>query len=174
MFEKRPAAFLDLPLELRQIIYGYVLPEDRVVHFPASQQRSEAQTITAICTVVPHLKREVKDVMFKECDVHISVKPDKEMEQRWVMEWERFRRITIQIDHYQDFSKLDEYVGMRQIISQLRSGQPELLPGMTIQYREDSAFYEGDAMWTEAMPHRSVYCWHQKIGDCYVEGYGSY
>jgi hypothetical protein len=77
----RPAGFLDLPLELRQMIYGYILPADRVMNFPASEYRlKEEMTVSTVCAAAPEVKEELEELAFEECSAHIAVTPHKEME----------------------------------------------------------------------------------------------
>ena len=53
------------------------------------------------------------------------------------VEWNRFQRIKINIDHCQDHSRPYRWAGMREIIEWLRHGHPEILLDITIVFQED-------------------------------------
>ena len=163
MSKKQPTGFLDLPLELRQMIYGHILPSDQVINFPASEQRLEEETtVLAVCDAHPQIHEEVDEMIYKECDVHITVTPDKEMRIPLGIEFNRFQRIKIKVDHYGN--DRNGWAGMIQLISRLTHGHPKVLPDITIMFHEDSEDAPfrfcllGDAKWTEELPARTTYC----------------
>jgi hypothetical protein len=147
------------------MIYDYILLTDRVMNFPASQQRlEEEKTVLAVCDICPQIYDEMEELIYKECGANITVTPDKEMGIPLGIEFNRFQWITVKIDHYKDDS--NGWAGMRELVSWLRYGHPEILPDITILFREDnedapfSLCPLPDAKWTEEMPACTTCCWH--------------
>ena len=174
MPKTRPTGFLDKPLELRQIIYGYILPADRTMTFPASEQRwEEEKTVSSVCATTPHIKEELEELAFKECGAHIMVTPHKEIGLPPAMEWNRFKWISIEIDYIPDHSAKLDWAGMREVICRLRYRRPEILPEITIRLREHASAL-GDPKWAQDMPARTTYCWRDpwdsdhEDSDCYT------
>lgn len=156
------------------MIYGYILPADRVMNFPASEKRwEEEKTVSAVCATTPEIKEELEELAFKECGAYITATPHKETGLPPAMEWNRFQWITIEIDHYQDHSGQYRWAGMRQTISSLSYGHAETLPDITIRFHEDeedhesSTVYGGDGRWTEDIPTRNTYRWHGPCDNSY-------
>ncbi len=94
----------------------------------------------------------------------LTVTPDKEMDIPLGLEFDRFRWIDIQIRWYQG-SKLSEDVGMRQLISLLRYGRPQMLPYMTIQFSKERDRSTGWSVWTTLVLPGSTFCWATKNYD---------
>lgn len=64
--------FKDLPLELRQEIYSYSLPEARKTFL--SGRRGE-KNVFVMCAIKPD-SGEAMDVIYSECSVHIIIQPE--------------------------------------------------------------------------------------------------
>jgi hypothetical protein len=54
--------------------------------------------IYACCATHAEIKKELEEVVAKECEARIMLVPDLEMEVPPTMELNRFKRITIQIE----------------------------------------------------------------------------
>ena len=157
--------FLDLPLELRQMIYGHILPSDRTMNYPASQQRLEEEnTVLAVCDTIREIHEELEEMMYKKCGARITVTPHKKMDIPLGIEFDRFQWINLTIDHPNEGSRRERWSGMGEIIKRLGNGHREVLPDMTISFHEDeenasSTNNGGDAKWTEHVPMCHTYCW---------------
>ena len=56
------------------MIHGNILPADRIMNFPASQQRLKGENpVTAVCATDPEITEKLEDMVFEECDAHIMV-----------------------------------------------------------------------------------------------------
>ena len=158
------------------MIYGYNLPTDRTMRFPASQYRSAEETIIAICAIDDRINDEMMDALFKECGAYIVVKPDAEMGLPLDLGWDRFRWIEIKIDYYQagthGFKTNPPWAGMRELIARLRCGYLEMLPPIDIEFYEDNSHnWSGklrpDRYWTQDMPTCQVFHAHGNRSECY-------
>jgi hypothetical protein len=135
----------------------------------------EETTVSAVCATTPEVKEELEELAFKESSAHITVTPHKEVGLPLPMEWNRFQRIMIEIDRYQDHNRPNRWTGMREIISRLRYSRQEILPSMTILFHEEGIDSElsnlllGDAKWTEDMRLRSTNHWYDASGSCHSE-----
>lgn len=165
MPKTRPTSFLELSLELRQMMYHYILPADRIIYFPESQQRlEEEKTIYAVCAAAPEISEELVDLAFKERGAYILVSPDKEMGLPPYIEWDQFQQITVKIDHYQGHSRRFSWVGMKEIIASLRYGSPKILPDVTIRFHEDENCLR-DVKWTKHVPIHRKYRYYVDPND---------
>ncbi|KAK3047839.1 hypothetical protein LTR09_010814 [Extremus antarcticus] len=153
-------AFFDLPLELRQTVYGYMLPSDRTINFPLHRQ--EEKTVFAVCATHKVLCEELEMWMYRECSASLNITPDVVMEDinelPMKLEWYRFQRIDIRISYYQGSGEGRAWdpwpsgTRLRQAVASLRHGHPSELPNLTICFVEDTTLNIGDSEWTEEIP----------------------
>lgn len=64
----RRTGFLDLPVELRRIIYPYMLPSARTLHFPNDQNRLdrlEQKEMFAVCAAHETISDEMEEEIYK-------------------------------------------------------------------------------------------------------------
>ena len=156
MPEKRPTGFSDLLLEIRQMIYGYILPEDRIMNYSSSYLRRDGEkTVHAVCEFAAvhgygDIYYEMKDCIHKVCSVHLTNIPDKKVEMPMGFQFDRFQRITIDIDSTQD----SDYgrTGIGQLIAMSRCGYPKQLPDISIEFLDDYC-------WMQKVSYGSVYYW---------------
>lgn len=128
--ETHRTGFMDLPLELRQRIYSYVLPR-------------EERNILSMCTINPD-SGEAMDVIYQECSVHITIQPERATDFLDGIELHRFRRITVLIDNYASGRLRCEgnLTGISTFVKLLQTGRPENLPPITISFLEDEYGYK--------------------------------
>ena len=68
------------------MIYGYILPEDRIMNYSSSYLRRDGEkTVHAVCGFAAvhgygDIYYEIKDCIYKGCSVHLTNIPDKEVE----------------------------------------------------------------------------------------------
>lgn len=87
----RPKTLLDLPFELREMIYISMLPNDRLFNFPTTQQRSDETNVVAACASHETIYEELKPLISQKCEAHITMKPERRMDGLVGMEWEKFK-----------------------------------------------------------------------------------
>ena len=93
----RSKGFLDLPLELRQAVYTYMLPRDRMISSPVNHY--EERTLFATCAAHESLYDELEDWIYKHCGGRLFITPDAPMDLPIGIEWHRFRNIDIIIEY---------------------------------------------------------------------------
>lgn len=169
MPQTRTTGFLDLPLELRQEVYLHLIPSDRVIYFPATQYRRNAEKTTfAVCATDPDINDELEEFLYEECGAQIMVTPHEEMGLPSALEWHRFQSITVYIGHSTPTSNCP---GIRELICGLGNGRPKILPEITILfdevYSDDSSRRRasGDSKWIVKMPTRTAYYWRGNESD---------
>lgn len=142
---RSPTRLLDLPIEVRQIIYTELLPSDRAVHYPPSHSRNARdRTALAVRAAHPVLHEEMEDWMYKHCTVVLTIVPDVPLGLPEGIEWARFQAIKIQLDYMSRHCNLhDELVGLKQALISLLHGQPQRFPDLVVYFREDENPYRG-------------------------------
>lgn len=135
MVEETAKGFLDLPRELRDMIYTLLLPEDRVMHFPPQDVE---ETILAVCDTCPRIAYELKSMVYKTCGTKINIIPDKAVGLPSGLAWDEFQNISMYIDHYEDDDLRDStWPGVKEVVSRLRYGGRKFLPDLSIVFRDD-------------------------------------
>lgn len=134
------AGFMDLPLELRQQIYSYVLPETREVVFAGKR---EERNILTMCTINPD-NGEAMDVIYRESSVHITIQPERAAGFLDGIELHRFRRIIVLIDNYASRRLRCEgdLTGISTFVKLLQTGRPNTLPSVNISFPKGEYGYE--------------------------------
>ena len=98
-----------------------MLPADTFINFPADIRSAQEKAAFAMCKSHPILDAEMKGWMYKNYSARLTVTPDQRMDLSYGIEWAKFRRIDIDIDHYQMDETSNEF---------LESPVPQEWPGM--------------------------------------------
>jgi hypothetical protein len=146
--------FFDLALELRRMVYDYVLPEDRIVSFPTTHQ-AEKDMFT-FCETHNLIRKEMEAWMYEKCICYLHIIPDKEDRCPPLgIEFHRFQTIRIKIQQpLKDHGEIS-MEGVEQAIALLRYGSPTLLPTVSVRCEESNMYR--DPFWTQSVPSGSTF-----------------
>ena len=156
MSKQRPTSFLDLPPELRLVVYNYLLPHDRVMTFPA---RAEEQTIMALWSIRPVIREELEDVIYEQCNAHITVRSEKAIGLPTCVNWGGFEHLTIMIDYYHSDPSFYDYEDIKEVVQRLNALGQDPLASLEIYFREDPVDGLGDLEWTMDVLAGTSYQW---------------
>jgi hypothetical protein len=145
--------FLDLPLELRRIVYDHVLPDDLAVTFPTTRQVE--RDMFNLCATHDTIYDELEAWIYEKCLCNLNIIPNKESDIPSHMEFHRFRSVNITIQRPDKRSSIESLSGIRQAITLLRYGRPKLLPIVKVQFEETDDYR--DPFWTQPVPWRSTF-----------------
>lgn len=115
---RKETGFADLPIELRQCIYDYLLPRDRQMRYPLYEWQERAEE--AMATIHPIFGQEMKDWMYKHCSALLWIVPDVEADLPDDLEWHRFQSITIVMDYMNTWDPgRESFAGVKQAVASL-------------------------------------------------------
>jgi hypothetical protein len=170
------AGFLDLPAELRLIVYAHLLPRNRSFTFDMCEDRDvkkeeeslSMRTIISTCATHWRVNQELEHVVFTECKAILSVAPNEHMHTPPIWQFNRFQRIHIYIEWYHFRRLTSTWKGMEDLVTQLHRGSPRELGDIEVSFMESHCLdtdWGGSPAWAEDRPKCSVVRYNNEEDD---------